>query len=102
VTNHNVENYRVKRKENSIFAIFEVIIQQIKVHRLVKYSCHICGDIGHKIINCPKYNDMLNMFKNKGTKPTEKQDMVEPNVSNPIVHMVDVNMAITKSKVTRK
>jgi hypothetical protein len=42
------------------------------------------------------------MFKNKGTKPTEKQDMVEPNVSNPIVHMVDVNMAITKSKVTRK
>jgi hypothetical protein len=39
------------------------------------------------------------MFKNKGVKPTKKQTMVEPKVSNPPVHMVDVNMAITKSKV---
>jgi len=40
------------------------------------------------------------MFKNKGVKSIEKQVMVEPKVSNPSVHMVDVNMAITKSKVT--
>jgi hypothetical protein len=39
------------------------------------------------------------MFKNEGVKPTTKQVMVEPKVSNPLVHMVDVNMAITKSKV---
>jgi hypothetical protein len=28
--------------------------------------------------------------------------VVEPKVSNPLVHMVDVNMAITKSKVIKK
>jgi hypothetical protein len=39
------------------------------------------------------------MFKNKGMKATKKQDVVKPKVSNPLVHMVDVNMAITKSKV---
>ncbi len=71
-TNHNVETCRVKRKENHVPTIFEVIIQQIKVQRLVRYFCHICGDIGHKIIDCPKYDDMQNMFKNKGVKPIEK------------------------------
>jgi hypothetical protein len=39
------------------------------------------------------------MFKNKGMKTTKKQAMVEPKVPNLLVHMVDVNMAITKSKV---
>jgi hypothetical protein len=38
------------------------------------------------------------MFKNKRMKPTEKQVVVEPKVSNPSVHMVDVNMAITRAK----
>ncbi len=45
---------------------------------------------------------MQNMFKNKRLKPTEKQVVVEPKVSNPSIHMVDVNMAITKNKVTKK
>jgi hypothetical protein len=39
------------------------------------------------------------MFKNKGMKPIEKQVLVKPKVSNPSVHMVDVNMAITRNKV---
>jgi len=42
------------------------------------------------------------MFKNKGMKTTEKQVMVKSKVSNLLVHMVDVNMAITKNKVTEK
>jgi hypothetical protein len=64
-TNHYVETCRIKRKENHVLVVFEVTIQQIKVQRPVKYSCHICGDTRHKIIDCPKYNDMQNMFKNK-------------------------------------
>jgi len=68
----------------------------------MKSSCHICGDIGHKIIDCPKYNDMQNMFKNKGVKTIEKQIVVEPKVANPLVHIVDVNMANTRNKVTKK
>jgi hypothetical protein len=39
------------------------------------------------------------MFKNKGMKTTEKPFVVEPKVVNPSVHIVDVNMAITKNKV---
>jgi hypothetical protein len=41
------------------------------------------------------------MFKNKDVKTTDKQDVVEPKVANPSVHLVDVNMAITKSKDTK-
>jgi hypothetical protein len=82
-TNHNAKTYRVKRKENLILVVFEVTIQHIKVERLVKYCCHICGYIGHKSTNCSMYNDMQNMFKNKGVKLTKKQVVVEPKVSNP-------------------
>jgi hypothetical protein len=42
------------------------------------------------------------MFKNKGVKTIEKQVVVKPKVANPLVHIVDVNMAITKSKVTKE
>ncbi len=67
----------------------------------MKCPCHIYGDTRHKIIDCLKYNDMHNMFKNKGVKPTEKQAVVKPKVSNPSIHMVDVNMAIIRNKVTK-
>jgi hypothetical protein len=40
------------------------------------------------------------MFKNKGVKLIDRQVVVKPKVSNPSIHMVDVNMAITRSKVT--
>jgi hypothetical protein len=86
-TNHNVETCRVKRKEDLVPIVFEVTTQHIKVQRSVKYSCYICGDTKHKIIDCLKYSDMQNMFKNKGVKPTEKQVMVEHKVSNPSIHM---------------
>jgi hypothetical protein len=39
------------------------------------------------------------MFKNKRVKTIEKPFMVEPKVFNPSIQVVDVNMAITKSKV---
>jgi hypothetical protein len=68
----------------------------------MRYSCHICDEIKHITTNCPKFNDMYNMFKNKGMKTTEKPYVVEPKVVNPLVHVVDVNMAITKNKVTEE
>ncbi len=68
----------------------------------MRYSCHICSDTGHKIIDCPKYNDMKNMFKNKRMKNIIKQIVVEPKVVNISVHIVDVNMAIIISKVTEE
>jgi hypothetical protein len=42
------------------------------------------------------------MFKNKEVKPTKKQVVIEPKVLNPLVHMVDVNMAITERTVNTK
>jgi len=43
------------------------------------------------------------MFKNKlGVKTTKKPFVVEPKVANPPVHIVDVDMAITMSKVIEK
>jgi hypothetical protein len=42
------------------------------------------------------------MFKNKGEKTTNKQVEVEPKVTNPSIQMMDVSMAITKSKVIEK
>jgi hypothetical protein len=39
------------------------------------------------------------MFKNKRMKTINKQVVVEPKVSNPSIHMVDANMAITKNNV---
>jgi hypothetical protein len=41
------------------------------------------------------------MFKNKGVKTTEKPYVVEPKVVNPFVHIMDVNMAMTMSKVIK-
>ncbi len=65
----------------------------------MRYSCHMCSDTGHKIIHCPKYNDMQNMFKNKGVKTAKKPFVVEPKVANPSIHVFNVNMAIAKTKV---
>jgi hypothetical protein len=42
------------------------------------------------------------MSKNKIVKIIDKQVVVKAKVSNPSVHMVDVNMAITKNKVIKK
>ncbi len=50
------------------------------MQRPVRYSCHICGDTGHKIRDCHKYNDMHNMFKYKRMNTTNKQVVVKPKV----------------------
>jgi hypothetical protein len=42
------------------------------------------------------------MYKNKGMKTIEKPYVVEPKVVNPLVHVVDVNMAITINKVIKE
>jgi hypothetical protein len=79
MTNHNVETCRIKRKEDLVPIVFEVTTQHIKVQTFVRYSCHICGNTKHKFIESPKYINMK--IKNKGTKPIDKQVVVEPKVS---------------------
>jgi hypothetical protein len=38
------------------------------------------------------------MFKEKEVKTTKKPSMVEPKVTNPSIHIVDANMAITQEQ----
>ncbi len=45
---------------------------------------------------------MQNMFKNKGMKTTKKPCVMEPKVANLSIHIMDVNIAITKRKVIEK
>jgi hypothetical protein len=42
------------------------------------------------------------MFKNNGVKTAKKSSVLEPKIANPSIHIVDVNMAITKSKVIKE
>jgi hypothetical protein len=41
-------------------------------------------------------------LRTKGMKTINKLFVVEPKVVNPLVHIVDVNIAITKKKVIKK
>jgi hypothetical protein len=45
---------------------------------------------------------MKNIFKNKGVKIIKKPSFVEPKVANPLVDILDVNMAITRSKIIKE
>jgi hypothetical protein len=56
----------------------------------------------HKNIDYPKYSDMHNMFKDKGVEIAEKPYVVELKVVDLLLHMVDVNVAIARSKVTEE
>jgi hypothetical protein len=42
------------------------------------------------------------MFRNKGVKCTKEQVVVKPKVAIPSIHIMDVNMAITKNKVSEE
>jgi hypothetical protein len=48
----------------------------------MRCSYHIYGETGHKIIDCLKFNDMHNMFKNKGVNTTNKPSLVEPSIQS--------------------
>jgi hypothetical protein len=53
--NHNVNTWRVKKKEESIVAITKVTTHNQKVQKTISYACPICGLNGHKMANCPKF-----------------------------------------------
>jgi hypothetical protein len=63
-----------------------------------KYPCHIYGVIGHIMTKCLQFGEMPNMFKDKGVKIVNEQYIIENKTTNVSVHVVDVNMAITRSK----
>jgi hypothetical protein len=45
--------------------------------RPLNYLYHICGIVGHKLINSPKFIEMKSIFKDKGGKTIERKPIVK-------------------------
>jgi hypothetical protein len=72
-TNHNIETCRSKKKEEPIVAVTEATTKVGKPPRPLNYPCHIYGIVGHKLTNCPRFNEMQSMFKDKGSQSTKSK-----------------------------
>ncbi len=92
-TNHNVESCKNKKEEPTIVTI-EVTSQVGKPLGLLKYPCHICGIVGHKLMNYPRFGEMQNMFKDKGGQSTKFKPTSKVKRVTTSVNMVDVNVTI--------
>jgi hypothetical protein len=57
-TNHNVETCKSKKKEEPTITATKATIQVGKPPRSLNYPCHICGIVGHKLMNCPRFKEM--------------------------------------------
>jgi hypothetical protein len=58
------------KKEEPIVSAIKVTTQVGKPPTLLNYPYHICGIVGHKLINCPRFGEMQSMFKDKGGQST--------------------------------
>jgi hypothetical protein len=62
-----VETY-YNRKEELMVVDSKLIIQSNRLHKPMKCLYDICGVIEHMTMDCPRFNEMQNMFKNKSIK----------------------------------
>jgi hypothetical protein len=76
--NHNVETYKNK-KEQTMVVTTKATQPNQKPKKKFSCACHICGLNGHKIIDCPKFVEMLNMFHGKFVAVVEVQLVVKTN-----------------------
>ncbi len=72
-----------------------------KPPRPLNYPCHICGIVGHKLTNCPRFGEMQNMFKDKRGQTLESKPIIEVKTITALVNMVDVNLT-THSKTNEE
>jgi hypothetical protein len=49
---------QIKKEDELVIIISEVVIPKNKYFEPMKYHCHICGMIGHRIVNCPRFVKM--------------------------------------------
>jgi hypothetical protein len=48
-----------------------------KPQKTSSYACHICGLNGHKMIDCPKFDEMQKMFHGKSMAITKVQPITK-------------------------
>jgi hypothetical protein len=65
-----------------------------KPPRPLNYPCHVCGIMGHKLTNYPRFGEMQNMFKDKGGQTLESKPLIEVKAIIASINMVDVNVTI--------
>jgi hypothetical protein len=99
-TNHNIETCKSK-KEKPIVTATKATTQVGKPPRLLNYPCHICGIVGHKLMNYPRFGEMQNMLKDKGGQSTKFKPVIEVKMFTTSINMVDVNVT-TRSKISEK
>jgi hypothetical protein len=51
----------------------KLIIQSNRFHKPMKCHYDICGVFEHMTMDCPRFNEMRNIFKNKSIKLVESQ-----------------------------
>ncbi len=56
-TNHNVETYRSKKKEEPVVATTKATTQVGKPPKPLNYPCCICGIVDHKLMNTREVNE---------------------------------------------
>ncbi len=93
-TNHNVETCRSKKKDEPTIAITKTTFQVGKSPGQLNYPCHICGIVGHKLMNYPRFGEMQNMFKDKGGQSTKSKLTSKVKMVTTSINMVDVNVTI--------
>ncbi len=72
-----------------------------KPHKTSSYACHIYGLNIHKMIDCPKFDEMQKMFHGKSVAITKVQPIVETQTITVDVNVVDVNLT-TRSKIIKE
>ncbi len=77
---HNVETCKKNESEEPTITTIETTIHASKVPRPLNYPYHICGIVGDKLMNCLKFGEMQNMFKDKGSQTTKSKPRIEVKV----------------------
>jgi hypothetical protein len=98
-TNHNVETY--KSKEEPTITAIEATTQVGKTPRPLNHPCHICGIVGHKLMNYPRFGQMQSMFKDKKGQSTKSKRSTKVKMVIVLVNMVDVNVT-TQNKTNEE
>ncbi len=95
-----METCKNKKKEEPTTTAIETLAQVSKPLRPLNYLCHICKIVGgHKLMNCLRFGEMKNIFKDKGGKTTKTKSIVKINVVIASVNMMGVNVTTQRKKM---
>ncbi len=92
--------WRSKKPNELVQIIAKVTIQANKPPKLVKYSYHICGIGGHKLMKYPRLVKMQKMFQRIHETEGDKALVKNANPRATMVNMVEV--VSTKNNVNKQ